>query len=155
MLSDGRTVRQCLPPAKTGRKYLRSCAPAVKCRSIGRAGCRRGACQALEHRQGLVISIHLPPPVMIESAAKRALVIHMLCWSWAMCFSAAEDLASAFERKRFEEVDGILASRTSTLAALKNAPEAAGIEFTGTPDDGLERIPFNPAQPAYIHRAKV
>lgn len=28
-----------------------------------------------------VISIHLPPPVMIESAADRALVIHMLCWS--------------------------------------------------------------------------
>jgi hypothetical protein len=37
----------------------------------------------------MVISIHLPPPVMIESAADRALVTHMLCWSWAMCFSAA------------------------------------------------------------------
>ena len=59
------------------------------------------------------------------------------------------DLASAFERKRLEEVDEIPASRTSTLAALKNAPEAAGIEFIGTPDDGLgvrlrsRHIPFS------------
>ena len=28
---------------------------------------------------GIVISIHLPPPVMIESAEDRALVTHMLC----------------------------------------------------------------------------
>src|SRR5277367_2551167 len=37
----------------------------------------------------MVISIHLPPPVMIERTADRALVTHMLCCSWAMCFSAA------------------------------------------------------------------
>ncbi len=37
----------------------------------------------------MVISIHLPPPVMIEGAATFALVTHMLCCSWAMCFSAA------------------------------------------------------------------
>ena len=30
-----------------------------------------------------------PPPVMIERTADRALVTHMLCWSCAMCFSAA------------------------------------------------------------------
>jgi hypothetical protein len=30
---------------------------------------------------GMVISIHLPPPVIMESAADRALVTHMLCWS--------------------------------------------------------------------------
>jgi hypothetical protein len=27
--------------------------------------------------------------VITESAAILALVTHMLCWSWAMCFSAA------------------------------------------------------------------
>ena len=37
----------------------------------------------------MVISTHLPPPVMIESAADLALVTHMLCCSCAMCFSAA------------------------------------------------------------------
>ena len=38
--------------------------------------------------------------------------------------------------KRFEGFDGIPSSRTSTLAELKSALEAAGIEFTGTPEDG-------------------
>ena len=38
---------------------------------------------------GIVISTHLPPPVMIESTEVRRLVTHMLCWSWAMYFSAA------------------------------------------------------------------
>jgi transcriptional regulator with XRE-family HTH domain len=37
--------------------------------------------------------------------------------------------------KRFESVDGIPSSRTSTLVELKRTLEAAGIEFIGTPDD--------------------
>jgi ribosome-binding protein aMBF1 (putative translation factor) len=37
--------------------------------------------------------------------------------------------------KRFESVDGIPSSRTSTLGELKSTFESAGIEFTGTPDD--------------------
>ena len=38
---------------------------------------------------GIVISTHLPPPVMIDSTEVRKWVTHMLCWSWAMYFSAA------------------------------------------------------------------
>ena len=38
---------------------------------------------------GIVISTHLPPPVMIDSTELRRWVTHMLCWSWAMYFSAA------------------------------------------------------------------
>src|SRR5262245_51665512 len=38
---------------------------------------------------GIVISTHLPPPVMIDSTASRECVTHMLCWTWAMYFSAA------------------------------------------------------------------
>jgi hypothetical protein len=37
----------------------------------------------------ILISTHLPPPVMIESAASLALVTHKLCWTWAICFCAA------------------------------------------------------------------
>ena len=37
--------------------------------------------------------------------------------------------------KRFEAVDGIPASRTSTLIELKAVLESAGIEFTGTESD--------------------
>jgi ribosome-binding protein aMBF1 (putative translation factor) len=37
--------------------------------------------------------------------------------------------------KRFEVADGIPQSRTQTLLDVKTALEAAGIEFTGTPED--------------------
>src|SRR5216684_2920993 len=37
----------------------------------------------------MVISTHLPPPVIIDSTAVRHAVTHILCCSWAMCFSAA------------------------------------------------------------------
>ena len=38
---------------------------------------------------GIVISTHLPPPVMIDSTEDRKWVTHILCWSWAIYFSAA------------------------------------------------------------------
>src|SRR5881397_2726170 len=38
---------------------------------------------------GIVISTHLPPPVMIESTDVLKWVTHILCWTWAMYFSAA------------------------------------------------------------------
>src|SRR5215471_20223053 len=34
---------------------------------------------------GISISIHLPPPVMMDSTEVRRWVTHMLCWSCAMC----------------------------------------------------------------------
>src|SRR6266581_1918242 len=37
----------------------------------------------------MLISTHLPPPVMMDSTAVRKWVTHMLCWTWAMYFSAA------------------------------------------------------------------
>jgi hypothetical protein len=37
---------------------------------------------------------------------------------------------------RFEQVDGIPPSHSSTLAEVQKALEAAGIEFIGTPEDG-------------------
>ncbi len=38
--------------------------------------------------------------------------------------------------KRFEQEDGIPASRSSTLIEIKKTLEAAGIEFIGTPELG-------------------
>src|SRR5258708_29133862 len=38
---------------------------------------------------GIVISTHLPPPVMIDSTEVLKWVTHMLCWTWAIYFSAA------------------------------------------------------------------
>src|ERR1700722_4340421 len=60
---------------------------------------------------GIVISIHLPPPVMIDSAADRALVTHMLCCSCAMCFSAAassENVDQPVQRRRQISMDRVL-----------------------------------------------
>jgi len=37
----------------------------------------------------MVISTHLPPPVIIESTDVLRWVTHMLCWTWAIYFSAA------------------------------------------------------------------
>src|SRR6516162_6997197 len=37
----------------------------------------------------MATSTHLPPPVMMESTEVRKWVTHMLCWTWAMYFSAA------------------------------------------------------------------
>src|SRR5260221_3390486 len=38
---------------------------------------------------GIVISTHLPPPVMIDSTEVLKWVTHILCWTWAIYFSAA------------------------------------------------------------------
>lgn len=37
---------------------------------------------------------------------------------------------------RLESFDGVPASNFKTLEAIKNAFEAAGVEFIGTPDEG-------------------
>src|SRR5215831_20026476 len=39
---------------------------------------------------GIVISTHLPPPVMIDNTEALRWVTHMLCWSWGVYFSAAD-----------------------------------------------------------------
>src|ERR1700738_4047301 len=50
--------------------------------AVSRRCCERGSADIL-------ISTHLPPPVMMDSTAAVALVTHILCWTWAICFSAA------------------------------------------------------------------
>ena len=72
----------------------------------------------------MVISTHLPPPVMIDSTAERALVTHILCCSWAMCFSAA---ASS------ENVQGSmnLASNTAPVPSTMPSSVAAIHLLTG------------------------
>ena len=70
---------------------------------------------------------------MITGAQMRA-ARAALGWS-------ADDLAGHAEVSvrtiiRFEAVDGIPPSRSSTLLAVTVALEAAGIEFIGTPEEG-------------------
>jgi ribosome-binding protein aMBF1 (putative translation factor) len=51
---------------------------------------------------------------------------------WSIAELAAKSGVGVRTIKRFEAVDGIPASRTSTLIDLKGVLESAGIEFTGT-----------------------
>ena len=72
----------------------------------------------------MVISIHLPPPVMIERTADRALVTHMLCWSWAICFSAAASSEN-------DQGSANLASKTASSSLTNPSRVAAIHRFTG------------------------
>jgi transcriptional regulator with XRE-family HTH domain len=55
---------------------------------------------------------------------------------WSAADLAAEAKVAKKTIARFEEVDGVPPSRSSTLLDVQHALEAAGIEFIGTPDDG-------------------
>ena len=86
----------------------------------------------------MVISTHLPPPVMIDSTAVREAVTHMLCCSWAMCFSAAAFLR---ERPRQHELgleDGagpldhaVEGGRHPALDRMKHLPLHLGHDLAG------------------------
>src|SRR6266542_3089415 len=62
---------------------------------------------------GMVISTHLPPPVMIESTPTLTLVTHILCCSWDMYFS---DAASS------ENDHGSMNLATNTVPVLATNP---------------------------------
>src|ERR1700722_7215321 len=90
----------------------------------------------------MTTSTHLPPPVMIESAAVLALVTHMLCWSCAMCFSAA--VSSENDHGSMN-----LASNTAPLPAIMPSRVAHPLDHRVPQPvlnafDGLPRIALVP-----------
>src|SRR5438445_4664831 len=99
----------------------------------------------------MLISTHLPPPVMTESTASVALVTHMLCWSWAMCFSAAASSEN-------DQGSMNLASNTapdpstmpSSVAAIHRAREgegrAEGLDAGGRQGSDRARHPGAPVE---------
>jgi transcriptional regulator with XRE-family HTH domain len=54
---------------------------------------------------------------------------------WSIAELADKSGVAVRTIKRFEAVDGIPASRTSTLIELKAVLESAGVQFTGTETD--------------------
>jgi hypothetical protein len=65
-------------------------------------------------------SVADPPPVMIESTTSLALVTHMLCWSWAMCFSAAASSENDHGSMNFASNTALVPSTTpSRVAAIQ------------------------------------
>src|SRR6266571_388424 len=73
---------------------------------------------------GIVISTHLPPPVMIDSTEVLKWVTHMLCWTWAMCFSAAASSEN-------DQGSMNLASNTAPLSPTMPSRVAPIHRFTG------------------------
>lgn len=54
---------------------------------------------------------------------------------WSAMHLAERSGVSLRTLLRFEQVDGVPPSRSSTLADVQKALEAAGVKFIGTPDD--------------------
>src|SRR5262245_38430580 len=71
---------------------------------------------------GIVISTHLPPPVMIDSTEVLKWVTHMLCWSWAIYFSAAasseNDHGSMNLDSKTASVPSTMPSRVATIQGI-------------------------------------
>src|SRR5262249_26089023 len=71
---------------------------------------------------GTVISTHLPPPVMIDSTDVLRWVTHMLCWTWAMYFSAAasseNDHGSMNLASNTASVPSTMPSRVATIQEI-------------------------------------
>src|SRR5215475_3642481 len=72
----------------------------------------------------MVISTHLPPPVMMERTAERDAVTHILCWSWAMCFSAAAS-SEKFQGSMnlASNTAEVASTRPSSVAAIQRCPQ--------------------------------
>ena len=56
--------------------------------------------------------------------------------NWSRKELAGHSGVSFASMMRLESFDGVPASNFKTLESIKNAFEAAGIEFIGTPEDG-------------------
>src|SRR5262249_40474529 len=71
---------------------------------------------------GLVISTHLPPPGMIDSTEVLKWVTHILCWTWAMYFSAAasseNDHGSMNLASNTASVPSTMPSRVATIQGM-------------------------------------
>jgi hypothetical protein len=71
---------------------------------------------------GIVISTHLPPPVMMDRTEVLKWVTHMLCWSWAMYFSPAasseNDQGSMNLASNTASVPTTIPSRVATIQGI-------------------------------------
>src|SRR5215831_15631800 len=80
---------------------------------------------------GTVISTHLPPPVMMDSTAERRWVTHMLCWSWAMYFSAAASSENDHGSMNLVSNTASIPSTTpSRVAAIHGMAECLTLRWT-------------------------
>src|SRR6516225_8473019 len=93
----------------------------------------------------MAISTHFPPPVMMESTEVRKWVTHMLCWTWALYFSAAPSSEN-------DQGSINLASNTASVPSTIPSRVAAIQRNCRMPDPALH-VADLPAAVALIPRA--
>src|SRR5262245_5247912 len=80
---------------------------------------------------GIVISTHLPPPVMIESTEVLRWVTHILCWTWAMYFSAAASSEKDHGSMNLaSNTDSDPSTMPSRVAAIQGIAECLTLRWT-------------------------
>src|SRR6266511_1184040 len=80
---------------------------------------------------GMVISTHLPPPVMIDSTEVLKWVAHMLCWTWAMYFSAAASSENDQGNMNLaSNTASVLPTMPSSVAAIQGMAECLTLRWT-------------------------
>src|SRR5262249_31127342 len=86
---------------------------------------------------GMVISTHLPPPVMMDRTAALRWVTHILCWTWAMYFSAAasseNDHGSMNLDSKTAPVPSTVPSRVATIQGIAECLTLRWTSVTGRP----------------------
>src|SRR5215831_15044541 len=107
---------------------------------------------------GIVISTHLPPPVMIDSTASRECVTHILCWTWAMYFSAAasseNDQGSMNLASKTAPVPSTSPSRVATIQGMAECLTRRWTSATRWPElrSYQERLSSSVAAPSWTTR---
>src|SRR5262249_28338238 len=83
---------------------------------------------------GIVISTHLPPPVMIDSTEVLKWVTHMLCWTWAIYFSAAASSENDHGNMNLaSNTASVPSTMPSRVAAIHGMAECLTWRWTSVP----------------------
>src|SRR6516165_2238936 len=107
---------------------------------------------------GIVISTHLPPPVMIDSTEALKWVTHMLCWSWAIYFSAAasseNDHGSMNSDSKTAPVPSTMPSRVAAIQGMAECLTRRWMSVTRRPvlRSYQERLSSSVAEPSCTMR---
>src|SRR5262249_14143790 len=92
---------------------------------------------------GMVISTHLPPPVMMDRTAALRWVTHMLCCTWAIYFSAAASSENDHGSMNLDsKTDPVSSTVPSRVATIQGIAECLTRRWTSvTPRAGVALVP--------------
>src|SRR2546430_1618404 len=107
---------------------------------------------------GIVISTHLPPPVMMDSTEVLKWETHMLCWTWAMYFSEAasseNDQGNMNLASNTASVPSTMPSRVAAIHGMAECLTRRWTSVTGRPvlRSYQDRLSSSVAAPSWTMR---